>query len=237
MKNLLKIILGSIMLLSLTVLKAQNCNLYMPLVTGTIYEYQMYDDKDKPNGSVTQKINSVATSTDGSTTANITATSTDKKDKEISTATMDIKCDGNNVYFDLKSMIPPETMKQWKDMDIKAEGAYMEIPQTLTEGMTINDGAMTINVYNQGTLFATMKVTIFNRKVEGTQTVTTPTGTYIAYKVTSDIKIETIIMGMSIPVNTKSAEYFAAGVGVVKSESFNKSGKLLGYQLLSKISK
>jgi len=209
----------------------------MPLVAGTEYQYQVYDSNDKPNGTVTQKINTVTPSSDGMIVANITSASKDKKDKEEGTANVTVKCNGKNVYFDLQSLISDEYKKQWEGMDIKADGVYMEIPQTLTEGLTMKDGAMTITVYDKGTLFSTMKFTIYNRKVTGTESVTTPTGTYTAKKVTSDIKMETIVMGMSIPIYTKSAEYYAAGIGVVKSEAFNKAGKLISYQLLNKITK
>jgi hypothetical protein len=238
MKKNISILIGSfVLLLSANLLKAQNCSLYMPLAAGTEYQYQMYDSGNKPDGTVNQKINTVTTSADGMTIATITSTSKDKKDKEVSTATVNIKCDGKNIYFDLQSLISAESKKQWEGMEMKVDGQYMEIPQTLTEGMTLKDGVMTINVYDKGTLFSTMKFTIYNRKVAGTETVATPTGTYTTLKVTSDIKMETIVMNMSIPMNTKSAEYYAAGVGVVKSEAFNKAGKLLSYQLLSKIIK
>lgn len=237
MKKSFFFLLGSIAMILTTITKAQECSLYMPLVAGTEYQYQVYDSNNKPDGSVTQKVNKVSTSADGMLVANITSTSRDKKDKEESTATVDFKCDGKNVYYDLKSLLSAESMKQWEGMDIKAEGQYMEIPQILTEGMTIKDGAMTISVFNNGVLFSTMKFTIYNRQVAGTEKVTTPTGTYSAKKVTADIKMETIVMGMSIPVSTKSVEYYAAGVGVVKSEAFNKAGKLVSYQLLSKITK
>ena len=49
--------------------------------------------------------------------------------------------------------------------------------------------------------------------------------------------MENIVMGMTIPITMKSIEYYAAGTGMVKSQSFDKNGKLAGYTLLTKITK
>ena len=47
----------------------------------------------------------------------------------------------------------------------------------------------------------------------------------------------TPMMGMSFPVQMKSVEYISAGVGSVKTESYDKDGKFMGYGLLTKITK
>ncbi len=238
MKNKLYFILGTIaLIMAASETKAQNCDLYMPLVAGTVYEYQMYDSGDKASGSVSQKVNSATASADGYNVANITSISYDKKGKEESTANVNIKCNGTTLLFDLQSLISAESKKQWEGMDVKAEGVYMEYPQTLTEGMSLTDGTMTITVYDKGALFATMKITYYNRKVGGKESVTTPTGTYTATKITSDVKMENIVMNMSIPFNTKTAEYYAPEVGMVRNEAYSKNGKMLSYQLLNKITK
>lgn len=238
MKNKFFTIIGILALtLTLSLAKAQNCDLYMPLVTGTAFEYQMYDDNDKVTGSQIQKVTAATVSADGYNVASVLSTSYDKKGKEEGTANVNIKCNGTKILFDLKALIPAESAKQWEGMDVKAEGEYMEYPQTLTDGMTLEDGKMTITVYKDGVLFATMKITYSNRKVEGTESITTPVGTYSCKKVTADVKMENIVMGMSIPFNSKTAEYYASGVGMVKNISYNKAGKMLGYQLLNKITK
>lgn len=237
MKKNMFVILGSALMLFSSVLKAQNCDLYMPLVAGTAFEYQMYDASDKANGTVVQKVNTATISADGYNVANITSKSYDKKGKEEGTADVNIKCNGTTILFDLKALIPSESSKQWEGMDVKAEGEYMEYPQTLTDGMTLTDGKLTITVYDKGVLFATMKITYSNRKVEGSESITTPVGTYTCKKVTSDVKIENIVMGMSIPFSSKTAEYYASGVGMVKNIAYNKNGKMLSYQVLNKITK
>jgi hypothetical protein len=43
------------------------------------------------------------------------------------------------------------------------------------------------------------------------------------------------MMGINIPMNMKGVEYITEKAGVVRSEYYNKNGKLGGYTLLSKI--
>jgi hypothetical protein len=82
-----------------------------------------------------------------------------------------------------------------------------------------------------------MKINITNRVVASQESVTTAAGTFNCYKITQDFKMENIVMGMTIPITMKSIEYYAAGTGMVKSQSFDKNGKLAGYTLLTKITK
>ena len=103
--------------------------------------------------------------------------------------------------------------------------------------MTLKDASVTVTVYNGTALFSTMKINISNRLVASQESITTPAGTFNCFKITQDIKVESIMMGMTIPISMKSAEYYAAGTGLVKSQSFDKNGKLSGYSLLTKLTK
>jgi hypothetical protein len=68
--------------------------------------------------------------------------------------------------------------------------------------------------------------------VAGKETITTPSGTYECYKITSNMAMQTQ-MGIKMNVNMSSIEWIALKVGTVKSESYNKSGKLMGTTLLA----
>ena len=58
--------------------------------------------------------------------------------------------------------------------------------------------------------------------METIEDVTVAAGIFKGYKFSSDVN--TVAMG--IKVNAKSTEWYAKGVGIVKSESFDKNGKL-----------
>jgi hypothetical protein len=216
--------------------KSQTCGLYYPMVNGYETEMTSYNANDQLTGTTDSKITNVATSADG-TTATIQSTVKDKKGAETSTSSCSVKCTGSSIFIDMSSYIPQQSQNQWKNMTVKMDAGQLEIPQTLTVGMTLKDASVTVTVYNGATLFSTMKIYISNRLVASQESITTTMGTFNCFKITQDIKVENIVMGMTIPMNMKSAEYYAVGTGMVKSQSFDKNGKLSGYTLLTKITK
>jgi hypothetical protein len=216
--------------------KSQNCGLYYPLVNGAVIEMTSYNANDQLSGTTTSNISNVVTNTDG-TTASIQSTVKDKKDAVVNSSSCTVKCTGTSILVDMSSYIPQQSLSQWKNMTVKMDAGQLEIPQTLTVGTALKDASVTVTVYNGTTLFSTMKINISNRLVASQESVTTTMGTYSCYKITQDIKVENIVMGMTIPMNMKSAEYYAAETGLVKSQSFDKNGKLSGYTLLTKLTK
>ena len=79
----------------------------------------------------------------------------------------------------------------------------------------------------------TMTIKILNRKVESKESITTPAGTFSCFKITYDMESSTKIMGMNTNVKLSSIDYLAEGIGVVKTESYDKKGELSGYSLLT----
>jgi hypothetical protein len=77
-----------------------------------------------------------------------------------------------------------------------------------------------------------MVVNISNRKVLGNETVTVPAGTFNCYKITYDV--ETKLM---FKINTNVVEYINKGVGNVKTETYDKKGKMLSATVLSEVKK
>jgi hypothetical protein len=67
-----------------------------------------------------------------------------------------------------------------------------------------------------------MTVNLTNRKVEALEDIAVKAGNFNAFKLTGDVS-GTII---GIKVNTKSVDWYAYGVGLVKSESYDKKGDL-----------
>ncbi|MFH0867144.1 MAG: hypothetical protein V1904_13190 [Bacteroidota bacterium] len=218
------------------IVHSQNCNMYYSLTNGNEYEMTNYDSNDKINGKTINKISDVVTTTEGSM-ATVQTTSKDEKDEVVATANSSVKCVGDKMYIEMKSFIPSQSMAQMQNMDIKSDASWMDIPQNLSVGMSLDDATGTISLYSNGTLITTMKITITNRKVASKESVTTTAGTFDCYKITQDFQMETTTMGISVPVSIKGVEYYSAGTGSVKTETYDKNGKLMGYSLLTKITK
>ena len=237
LKKTFTIIISFLFLTAMVIqVRSQSCGMFYPLVSGTEIEITSYDTLNQPGGKSINKITDVATTTDGKT-ATVQSTNKNKQDAVISTSSWSVKCNGNSVFVDMQSYIPQQTKNQWKDMTIKAEAGQLEIPQNLSVGMAMKDASITITLYKNDVLFSTMKVTIFNRVVASQESITTPAGTFSCYKITQEMKTEMTFNGNVIPISMKSAEYYAAGVGLVKNELINEKGRIYRYGLLTKITK
>jgi hypothetical protein len=78
-----------------------------------------------------------------------------------------------------------------------------------------------MDINNNG-LKQTVSMTISDRKVEGKESVTTAAGTWDCFKISYKSKMVVKTAGIGIPVNIEGNEWYAPGVGVVKTQS--KSG-------------
>jgi hypothetical protein len=77
-----------------------------------------------------------------------------------------------------------------------------------------------------------MTINVSNRKVEAVENLTTPAGTFECYKISFDVATK-----MMINVKSKGVEWFAKGIGMVKNETYDSNGKLLGSNVLTSIKK
>lgn len=216
---------------------AQDCKGFYYLDNSEV-QMTMYDRKAKESGKVTYKISDVAKS-GATTTANFTSEMVDEKGKSLSKAAGKYKCTGGVLYVDAKASIPQEQMTAYKDMDVKAEDAFIEYQSSMSAGQTLKDVNFKMEIYNKGTLFSTITLDQTNRKVEGKETATTPAGTWECWKITYEGKIKASMapLNIGIPINIQATEWFAPGFGIVKTESSNKNGKLMGSTMITSVKK
>ena len=224
-------------LLSLSA-STQNCSGYY-YMTNSVVEMTTYDKKAKENGKLTYTISDLNTS-GNTTTASFTSKMNDEKGKSISKGKGKYKCSGGNLYIDAKVAMPQEQMSAYKDMDIKADEAFIEYPADFTAGQSLKDANFKMDIINKGAVFSTTTLEQTNRKIEGKETVTSPAGTWECWKITYDGRFKATIggpSGIGIPINFKTTEWFAPGFGIVKTETYNKNGKLMGSTLITAIKK
>jgi ribosomal protein L11 len=117
-------------------------------------------------------------------------------------------------------------------MEIKVDSKDMMYPTGLAAGQTLPDASITISAGSGGVNLMNMVVNITNRKVAGNESVTVPAGTFDCFKITYDV--ETKFM---FKISSTVTEYVSYGVGNVKTETYDKKGKLMGTSLLTEISK
>jgi antitoxin component YwqK of YwqJK toxin-antitoxin module len=231
MKKFISIIISALVLLAPLSLDAQNSaceNSYFAFKKGVSMELTHYDKKGKPTAITKQKVLDVSEDADGFK-ATIEMENTDEKGKRPSSANFDITCKGNSVFVDMRSMLNPESMASTQEMELEVTGDAMEFPNMLTPGQTLPDGHMEMKASMNGMKLMTIKLFISNRKVEGTETVTTPAGSFECVKMTQDTEMQSIFK-----MNARTTTWYAKGVGMVKTENYDKNGKLDGTTVLTK---
>ncbi len=227
-----------ITLLSFANASAQNCSGYYYLTNSQV-EMTTYDKKAKESGKLTYTISGV-NKNGAEITAGFVSEMKDEKGKSLSKGSGKYKCNGGNLFIDAKVAMPQEQMAAYKDMDVKADEVFIEYPNTLTVGTSLKDASFKMDIINKGSVFSTTTLEQTNRKVEGKETVTSPAGTWECWKITYDGRFRATIggpSGIGIPFNFKSTEWFAPGFGIVKTETFNKNGKLIGSTLITSVKK
>jgi hypothetical protein len=133
--------------------------------------------------------------------------------------------------MDMKNFLDPKTMSGFQDMEVTVSGADLEMPGAMQVGQTLKDGDIKMAVNSSGMNIMNLEVKIYNRKVEAIETITTPAGTFECFKVSYDTEFRTMFK-----ITAKGTEWISRNVGTVKSEQYDKNGKLTGYTLLSKFS-
>ena len=214
-------IIASLLLALGVGLHAQDCKQYFFLQSNKTIEMSMYNKKGDPAGKTVYIISDVQNA-GGVTTGTINSEIFDKKGKSVAKAVNNVKCTGGVMQMDMKMMIPQQQMEQFKNMEMKAESNYLEYPANMKEGDQLKDANFTMTAQN-GPVPYNMDMKISERKVLGKESVTTPAGTWECFKISSKSKIN-MKMGINIPMNFETTEWYAPGFGIVKSENSKGGG-------------
>ena len=210
---------------------AQNCEGLYPMKQGAVIETQSFNSKGKLQGTSRQTVLSVE-NIDNGLAIKVKSEQLDTNGKPEFDRDLTMRCVDDVFYMDMKEMMDPKAMSAYKDMEVSFSGADLEFPDKMQVGQILPDGNINILISSSTFNVMNMNIKILNRKVEASESVNTLAGTYDCYKITYDMEMKSIIN-----ITTKGAEWIAKGVGVVKTEQYDKKGNLTGYTLLSKFEK
>lgn len=234
-----KILFVSVFLSGILVLHAQDCTTYFPAKKGAEVEMTSYDKKGKVTGISLMKVLDVNQTSEGmqikveSTTEAVAEGKEKGSDENMKVSSkLTFYCKGGEFYVDMKEFMSSLKLDQYEGMDIDISSKDMAIPSHPKVGETLDDGNLTMVVTNNGVKLVTIIVDITNRKVEAKEKVETPAGSFDCFKVSYDISTR---FGFIKKIGSASV-WYAKGVGTVKSEDYDKKGKLTGYSLLTKLS-
>ncbi|NOY38074.1 MAG: DUF3108 domain-containing protein [Chlorobi bacterium] len=229
-----------LVLVSMPALKAQDCTTYFPARTGAEVVMTNYDQKGKVTSTSQMKVLEVNQTAEGlqiKVESNIDINEKDKKSKDEENPDLHSKltfyCKDGEFYIDMKEFMSNLSLQQYEGMEFDVSSKDMAIPSHPKVGQTLDDGSLTMVISNNGVKLITITVDITNRKVAAKEKVETPAGTFDCFKVTYDIHSR---FGFVKTVGSASV-WYAKGIGTVKSENFNKKGKLTDYSLLTRLVK
>lgn len=198
---------------------AQQCASYLLLQPGKKVEMTIYNKKGKEDGKQVWNISAVNTR-GGSTTATVKSEFFDKKGKSINKAENQIKCTGGSLQMNLKMMLNEDQVKSWgENAEIKATGEFLEYPANAKQGDRLPDGNLKMDIKTSQGMNITMELEVKERLVTGKESVTSPAGTWECLKITSTQKIVSRVAGIGIPFKIDVTEWFAPGIGLIKSET------------------
>jgi hypothetical protein len=208
--------------------KAQE--IFFPTKEGTVLLYKAFDKKDKVTNMVRNTIKNVNVNGNDMVITYL-CESIDPKDKPIFKEEITINKKGDKLYFDMGNYISKAAFQQNGEIpaDVQIKGNNMEVPSNPNPGDVLPDANIEISL-KMGFINMKMSAQITNRKVEAIEDITVKAGTFNSYKITSDV----YATSMGIKVKTNSIEWYAKGVGIVKTESYEK-GKLQSYTELTEI--
>ena len=203
--------------------RSQECTSYFPMQEGSSFEIMNYDPKDKVQGRAEHFVISREERGD-EIAVQIESTIFDKKDKEVTTLEYEVRCK-NGVFEFLMPSVSMESMAG-AGVSTDVEGDFLDIPADPSPGQKLKDGTIRISI-NEA---MNMTTTVTDRKVEALEQITTPAGTFDCIKITYSVETKFLFK-----VTGAAAEWYAPNVGMVRSESYDKKGKLSGYSLLTKL--
>ncbi len=217
-------------------LSAQDCSALEIVSEGQVMTYGSFNAKDKEVGSHTTTILSKENS-NGGVAIEIEVSYYDKKDGFIQKSGAKYTCDGGTISLDMMTTFPG-SMDTYADMELEVIQNENFLPANPTVGATLDDAIFKVNITMSGNQpFGGIDAIYTNRKVLSKETLTTPAGSFECFKIQSEYEINTKTLGIGIPIRGSSTDYFNPAIGMIKTESYNKKGKMTGYTLLTELKK
>ncbi|MFO7721661.1 MAG: hypothetical protein R6V49_00405 [Bacteroidales bacterium] len=148
-------------------------------------------------------------------------------------STFTARCQNGVYSVSMDQFFDENLLAPYEGMEIAIESENLELPVKPVAGQKLKDGYVLVKVMSNGIVIMTINVNVTNRQVVAIEDLTTPAGTFSSAKITYDVESK---FGF-IKSKSQGAEWYARNVGLVKSETYDKKGKLESYTLITAMSK
>lgn len=219
-----------------------NCPHPFGLSTGQQLDYQLLDGKGKPTGSLRYRVVSIRTDSTGKKKKHLTTTVKlksgfyDLSNLVLHQQDLTYFCRRDTVYTDGLGEINYEGLKSFRDRLLAPSGTPLAWPNQPNPNTALPTGSALVQVSSQSVVIAKVNTTVKARKVlAGPVAVTVPAGTFSCYPVESLRELATAARADLVLKNTgRQVDYYAPAFGIVKTEYYDKAGKLLQSRVLTK---
>ncbi len=208
------------------------CKSFFPIEEGTTLSYENFNSKDKLQSIDYLTVNKVIQE-DARTVIEVSSAVEDKKGEKTESIDITYTCENGTFSFSLSSKLDPEMLEAYKDMEVQMEDGTWVIPAELNVGMDLPDCSMKMNVLSNGIKIISLTINVTDRKVEALEKIETNAGSFEAYKMIATTTVKTGFLSTT----SKSIDWMTENIGAVRSESYDKKGKLSSYRVLKDIKK
>lgn len=224
---------GLILILLLSSLLTEAQNIFFPSKEGVVLEYKNYDNKDTEIGTTRYTITNVSkvgNNNDMDITYLIVKEDKDKKIQFEDELTVHYK--NEKLYLDMGKIFKQSILKEVGELpkNFKITSTDIITPSNLEIGEKLPDSSVNM-AFKKGIINIKIAINVTDRVVESLERVVVPAGSFEAYKVNS----KTSAKASFIKKKSSATEWLVKGIGMIKSESYNKKGELESYTKLISI--
>ncbi|MCB2376857.1 hypothetical protein LGH70_04650 [Hymenobacter sp. BT635] len=204
--------------------------------------YRLTDAAGKPTGELRMRVVSLSSEMNKKKTVEthlvlLKSGLYDAKSRLLNMQDLTISCRQDTSFVDGMSELKPESLRSFRDRKLVYAPVALAWPHQPTVGSTLPTGGSEVQVSSSVVDIA--KVRSFSRQrkvVSGPAPVTTPAGTFSCYKVESEHEDATQARkDMVMRTTYKVVDYYSPSVGIVKTEVYDKKGKLAQTRMLATI--
>jgi len=207
---------------------AQDCVGYWPLKENAEFELTFYRKGGKKSLATQYKVSSLEKTSNGYIWS-VDAQMKNEKGKLLNEISYEATCENGEVSIDFASILDPSTLQSIEGMEVEMTADKILINSGLKVGQKLPDAHMEL-VAKNGPLKINGKFSLENRNVAATEKVTCPAGTFDCFLITADHNFKMLIGGQYF-----IKQWITPEVGLIKQETYNKNGKMLGYSELTKL--
>ncbi|UOQ95873.1 hypothetical protein MUN81_11410 [Hymenobacter sp. 5317J-9] len=230
-------------LLSFQKVSAVSCAYPFGLHEGQNLEYQLLDAKGKPTAIWRYRVLKISTDSTikkkkpvVSTTVRLKSGLYDLSNHVQQQQDVSILCRRDTTYTDGLAEINYDGLKSFRERLKSYSGTPVAWPNSPTVGSSLPKGGVVIQVSSPSVAIAKVSTTVRDRKVTAAPApVTVPAGTFQCFAVESQRELATAARADLILKSAgRQVDYYDPAVGVVKTEYYDKNGKLSYSKVLSK---